>query len=77
MNTHSSINIIIINKVQDWWENILKNLINLGARLNLAEGEQYQIAKYISGLRQDIQKVELQSLGRLTKAVTWAKKIEG
>lgn len=32
----------------------------LGARLNLVEGEQYRIARYISGLKQDIQEnVEL------------------
>lgn len=49
----------------------------LRAQLNLYKEEKFWIARYVSGLKQEIQdKAELQPLNRISEATTWVKKIE-
>lgn len=49
----------------------------LGARTNLAETEDYKIARFIDGLRDDIQdQMDIQPFGLLNDAITMATKIE-
>ncbi|KAA0047078.1 reverse transcriptase [Cucumis melo var. makuwa] len=55
----------------------IKEFHHLGARINLSENEQHQIARFIGGLRFDIkEKIKLQPFRFLSEAISFAETVE-